>query len=51
MEGATIVSTPSAETRFDLETLDTWGDRLAAFGSVMHERLGLWMYARRGWVS
>jgi uncharacterized SAM-binding protein YcdF (DUF218 family) len=49
-EGATIVSTPSAETRFDLETLGTWGDRLAAFGSVMHERLGLWMYARRGWV-
>jgi len=50
-EGVTIVSTPSAETRFDLVTLDTWGDRLAAFGSVMHERLGLWMYARRGWVS
>lgn len=50
-EGAKIVSSPSAETRFDLETLDTWGDRLAAFGSVMHERLGLWVYARRGWVS
>jgi uncharacterized SAM-binding protein YcdF (DUF218 family) len=50
-EGATIVSTPSAETRFDLETLNTWGDRLAAFGSVLHERLGLWVYARRGWIS
>jgi uncharacterized SAM-binding protein YcdF (DUF218 family) len=50
-EGVTVVSTPSAETRFDLVTLNTWGDRLAAFGSVMHERLGLWMYARRGWVS
>jgi uncharacterized SAM-binding protein YcdF (DUF218 family) len=50
-EGATIVSTPSEETRFDLETLDTWGDRLAAFGSVLHERLGIWMYTRRGWIN
>jgi uncharacterized SAM-binding protein YcdF (DUF218 family) len=50
-EGVTVVSSPSVETRFDLDTLDTWNDRLAAFGSVMHERLGLWVYARRGWVS
>jgi uncharacterized SAM-binding protein YcdF (DUF218 family) len=50
-EGTTIVSTPSEETRFDLETLDTWEDRLAAFGSVLHERLGIWMYARRGWIT
>jgi uncharacterized SAM-binding protein YcdF (DUF218 family) len=49
-EGLTVVSTPAPETRFDLETLDTSGDRLAAFGSVTHERLGLWVYARRGWV-
>lgn len=50
-EGVTVVSSPSVETRFNLDTLDTWNDRLAAFGSVMHERLGLWVYARRGWVS
>jgi uncharacterized SAM-binding protein YcdF (DUF218 family) len=50
-EGVTVVSSPSVETRFDLDTLDTWTDRLAAFGSVMHERLGLWVYARRGWVN
>jgi len=50
-EGVTVVSSPSAETRFDLDTLNTWSDRLAAFGSVMHERLGLWVYARRGWVD
>ena len=50
-EGVTVVSSPSAETRFDLATLDTWNDRLAAFGSVMHERLGLWVYARRGWID
>jgi uncharacterized SAM-binding protein YcdF (DUF218 family) len=50
-EGVTVVSSPSEETRFNLDTLDTWSDRLAAFGSVMHERLGLWVYARRGWVG
>lgn len=50
-EGVTVVSSPSTETRFDLATLDTWNDRLAAFGSVMHERLGLWVYARRGWID
>jgi uncharacterized SAM-binding protein YcdF (DUF218 family) len=49
-EGLTVFSSPSPETRFDLETLDTWGDRLAAFGSVMHERVGLWVYAWRGWL-
>jgi len=50
-EGLAVVSSPSRETRFDLETLDGWRDRLSAFGSVMHERLGLWVYARRGWLS
>ena len=50
-EGVTVVSTPSAETRFDLETLDTWSDRLAAFGSVIHERFGFLVYARRGWIG
>lgn len=50
-EGVTVVSSPSEETRFDLETLDTWNDRLTAFGSVMHERLGLWVYAWRGWAG
>ncbi len=50
-EGVTVVSSPSTETRFDLATLDSWNDRLAAFGSVMHERLGLFVYARRGWID
>jgi len=50
-EGVTVVSSPSAETRFDLSTLDTWNDRLTAFGAVMHERLGLFVYARRGWIN
>jgi uncharacterized SAM-binding protein YcdF (DUF218 family) len=50
-EGLAVISSPSIETRFDLETLDRWRDRLSAFGSVMHERVGLWVYARRGWLS
>lgn len=50
-EGLTVVSTPSIESRFNIDELDTAGDRLVAFGSIMHERLGLWVYARRGWVA
>jgi hypothetical protein len=38
------------ETRFDLETLDRADDRLIAFGSLIHERVGLWVYRRRGWI-
>jgi len=49
-EGVTVVSSPSEEARFDTQ-LRTWSDRLAAFGSVMHERLGFWVYARRGWID
>jgi uncharacterized SAM-binding protein YcdF (DUF218 family) len=48
--GLTVVSSPCPETRYDLESLNRPGDRLAAFGPVMHERLGLWVYARRGWI-
>jgi uncharacterized SAM-binding protein YcdF (DUF218 family) len=50
-QGITVVSTPSVESRFDLDSLDTSLDRLAAFGSVIHERLGIWVYARRGWLA
>ena len=50
-EGVTVVSTPSMESRFDLDNLDTSVDRLTAFGSVIHERLGIWVYARRGWLA
>jgi uncharacterized SAM-binding protein YcdF (DUF218 family) len=49
-EGVTVVSNPSEEARFDTQ-LSTWSDRLAAFGSVVHERLGFWVYARRGWID
>lgn len=50
-EGVTVVSAPSLETRFDLHFLNRPSDRLRAFGSVLHERIGLWVYRWRGWVS
>ncbi len=49
-EGLSVVCVPSVETQFDLETLDYPGDRVKAFGAVIHERLGLWVYRRRGWI-
>jgi uncharacterized SAM-binding protein YcdF (DUF218 family) len=48
--GLEIVSAPCPETRFDFEGLSTPGDRLTAFSSVAHERIGLWLYHRRGWI-
>jgi uncharacterized SAM-binding protein YcdF (DUF218 family) len=49
-EGLDVVSLPSVETRFDLETLDRPGERLMAFGALTHERLGLLFYRFKGWV-
>lgn len=48
--GLEVVSSPSWETRFDLETLDRPGERLQAFGSLLHERVGLAWYRYRGFV-
>lgn len=50
-QGLEVISSPSIETRYDLEVMWESGDRILAFGSVMHERLGLWMYKRRGWIA
>jgi uncharacterized SAM-binding protein YcdF (DUF218 family) len=49
-EGLDVVSSPSVETRFDLETLDRPGERLMAFGALTHERLGLLWYRFKGWT-
>jgi len=48
--GVAVISSPSAETRFDIESLARPEDRMAAFGNLMHERIGLWIYKRRGWI-
>ena len=49
-EGVEVISSPSVETQYNLENLSLPGDRLQAFGGVLHERAGLWLYARRGWL-
>jgi len=49
-QGLRVVSQPSVETRFDLETLDRWDERAKAFGSLLHERLGIAVYRWRGWI-
>jgi uncharacterized SAM-binding protein YcdF (DUF218 family) len=50
-EGVAVVSSPCLETRFDLERLDRADERLGAFGNLLHERVGLLVYARRGWID
>jgi uncharacterized SAM-binding protein YcdF (DUF218 family) len=50
-QGLTVTASPAVETLFDLETLDTADDRLKAFGPLLHERLGLWLYALRGDIA
>ena len=49
-EGLTVVAVPSIETRFDLERLRWPSDRRQAFAPVAHERIGLIVYRRRGWI-
>jgi len=50
-QGLRVVSCPSRESLYDLETLDRPRDRLLAFGELLHEWAGLWLYARRGWSA
>jgi len=47
-QGLEVMAAPSRETRFDLETLDRPEERLQAFGAIIHERLGILVYRRRG---
>lgn len=49
--GLEVVSVPCVETKYDLESLSRPRERLDAFGSALHERLGLWLYRRRGWIA
>jgi len=50
-EGLTVVSVPCMETRYDLERLNRTDERLGAFGDLLHERVGLFVYSRRGWIA
>jgi uncharacterized SAM-binding protein YcdF (DUF218 family) len=46
-----VVSSPATETRFDLERLSEPDERLFAFGTLLHERVGLQVYRWRGWIQ
>lgn len=50
-EGLRVFAVPSVETRFDLEGLDQPGDRREAFAAIAHERVGLFVYRRRGFID
>jgi uncharacterized SAM-binding protein YcdF (DUF218 family) len=49
-EGLQVVSVPAVETRYDVETFDRPGERRGAFGAIVHERAGILVYRRRGWI-
>jgi uncharacterized SAM-binding protein YcdF (DUF218 family) len=50
-EGLEVVAVPSVETRYDLERLERPGDRRESFSNLAHERVGLFVYRRRGWIG
>ena len=50
-QGLVAISVPSIETNFDLERLPTAADRRRGFPSAAHERIGLLVYRRRGWID
>jgi uncharacterized SAM-binding protein YcdF (DUF218 family) len=49
-EGLQVTSVPAVETRYDIESFDRPGEQRGAFASVAHERVGLLVYRRRGWI-
>ena len=50
-EGLTVTSVPSQQIRFDFEDLSgEFDDRIEAFGTLLHEHVGLFYYRSRGWI-
>ena len=49
-EGLRVFAVPSIEIRFDIERLRWPSDRRLAFAAAAHERIGLIVYRRRGWI-
>jgi uncharacterized SAM-binding protein YcdF (DUF218 family) len=50
-EGLEVAAVPAVETRYDIEVLDRPGERREAFGAIAHERAGILVYRRRGWIG
>jgi uncharacterized SAM-binding protein YcdF (DUF218 family) len=48
--GLAVICSPCAEGRYELQRLDSFPGRLAAFRDWAHEAVGLWIYRRRGWI-
>jgi uncharacterized SAM-binding protein YcdF (DUF218 family) len=46
-----VISVPAIETHFDVERLVWPEDRRCAFAAIAHERVGLLVYRRRGWID
>jgi uncharacterized SAM-binding protein YcdF (DUF218 family) len=49
-EGLSVVCSPSAETRYDLQGLVRSDERRRAFANAIHERIGLVLYWWKGWL-
>ncbi len=50
-EGLVAIAAPAIEPRYDLPGLPEADDRVRAFGPILHELVGQWMYRRRGWIK
>jgi uncharacterized SAM-binding protein YcdF (DUF218 family) len=50
-QGLEVIAVPSVETNFDLERLERPDDRREGFSALAHERMGLVVYRRRGWID
>jgi uncharacterized SAM-binding protein YcdF (DUF218 family) len=50
-QGLIVISSPGVETRYDAETLTSPDERLFAFGTLLHERVGIEVYKRMGWIK
>lgn len=48
--GLTITCVAAPSRQVAVRSLANPGDRVAAFGPWLHETIGWWWYARRGWV-
>jgi uncharacterized SAM-binding protein YcdF (DUF218 family) len=49
-QGLGAIAVPAVETNFDLERLRFASDRRRSFSPIAHERVGLVVYRRRGWI-
>jgi uncharacterized SAM-binding protein YcdF (DUF218 family) len=50
-DGTSVTCVPALERGEQTYSPREFSDRLAAFRAYLHERLGWWVYRRRGWVN